>query len=168
MPVFRYFPRTLLTVCALAALTFGASAQSQPSPDAVNTARQILVLKGGDTMFNALIPGVIEQAKSMFEVQNPMLNKDLRETANKMRADMAPRSAELVTEVAKIYASKFSEQELKDILAFYQSPLGRKVVAEEPRSIDESMNMAQTWSQGLSDEVLTKMRAEMKKRGHDL
>ena len=30
------------------------------------------------------------------------------------------------------------------------------------------MSFAQTWANKLSDEVIAKMRAEMKKKGHDL
>jgi hypothetical protein len=53
-------------------------------------------------------------------------------------------------------------------LAFYQSPLGQKVIVEEPKSADESMTMAGSWADKLSEEVMSKMRAEMKKRGHDM
>ncbi len=57
---------------------------------------------------------------------------------------------------------------MKNILAFYQSPLGQKVLAEEPKAIDESMSNAGTWADNLSEDVMDKMRDEMKKRGHDM
>ena len=154
----------------LAAVVFGGSAiaQPQPSAEAVDTARQIIALKGGESIFNTLIPGVIEQSKYMFEQQNPNLGNPLRDVATKLRNELAPRQAELNSEVAKVYASRFTEKEIKDLLAFYQSPLGRKLTAEEPKALDQSMTYAQDWARRLSDEVVTKMRAEMKKLGHDL
>jgi len=85
-----------------------------------------------------------------------------------LHADYATRTAELMTEVAKVYASRFTEQELKDALSFYKSPLGRKLVSEEPSILDQSMRTAQTWAEGLSQEIIAKMRTEMKKRGHDI
>jgi uncharacterized protein len=160
-----------LTGAALfAAVVFGGSAiaQTQPSAEAVDTARQIITLKGGENIFNTLIPGVIEQGRYMFEQQNPNLGNPLREVATKLRNEFASRQAELNTEVAKVYASRFTEKEMKDLLAFYQSPLGRKLIVEEPRAIDQSMTYAQDWARRLSDEVLVKMRAEMKKLGHDI
>jgi uncharacterized protein len=57
---------------------------------------------------------------------------------------------------------------LKQILSFYQSPLGQKLIDEEPKALDESMAMAGTWADDFSQDVINKMRAEMKKRGHDL
>ena len=160
--------RAALSGLALLALGGAAAAQQEPSAEAVETARQIIVLKSGDTLFNALIPGVIEQGKSMFEQQNPMLGKDLRDVATKLRTDLAPRTAEVNAEVAKIYARHFTEKELKDLLAFYQSPLGRKIIVEEPKALDQSVAFAQQWARKFSDEVLQKMRAEMKKLGHDI
>jgi len=154
----------------LAAVVFGGSAiaQPQPSAEAVDTARQIVVLKGGENIFNTLIPGVIEQSKFMFEQQNPNLGNALRDVATKLRNELAPRQAELTGEVAKVYASRFTEKEIKDLLAFYQSPLGRKLISEEPKALDQSMTYAQDWARRLSDEVVVKMRAEMKKLGHDI
>lgn len=154
----------------LAAVVFGGSAIAQPQPSAetVETARQIVALKGGENIFNTLIPGVIEQSKYMFEQQNPNLGNALRDVATKLRTELAPRQAELNSEVAKVYASRFTEKEIKDLLAFYQSPLGRKLTAEEPKALDQSMTYAQDWARRLSDEVVVKMRAEMKKLGHDL
>jgi hypothetical protein len=97
-----------------------------------------------------------------------MLGKDLNEVAAKLHAEYASRSAEIVNDVAKLYASRFTEQELKDILAFYKSPLGRKLIVEEPAILDQSMKNAQVWAENLSQEVIAKMRTEMKKRGHDI
>src|SRR6187551_2867949 len=77
--------RAALSGLALLALGGATAAQQEPSAEAIETARQIIVLKSGDTLFNALIPGVIEQGKSMFEQQNPMLSKDLRDVATRLR-----------------------------------------------------------------------------------
>jgi hypothetical protein len=92
----------------------------------------------------------------------------LNEVALKLRAEYAPRSAEVVNDVAKLYASRFTEQELKDTLAFYKSPLGKKLLAEEPSILDQSMRNAQGWADRLSQEVMGKIRTEMKRRGHEI
>jgi hypothetical protein len=67
-----------------------------------------------------------------------------------------------------MYAQRFTEQEIKDTLAFYKSPLGKKLLAEEPAFFDQSMAHAQDWANKLSEQVIARMRAEMKKKGHDL
>ncbi len=92
--------------------------------------------------------------------------KDLNEIAEQMRTDLAPRFSELSDEMAMLYATHFTEQELKAILAFYQSPVGKKLLVEQPTVVDASMRFAQDWANKLSDQVIAKMREELKKRGH--
>ena len=60
------------------------------------------------------------------------------------------------------------KQELKDVLAFYKTPAGKKLLAEQPKIVDSSMKFAQDWANKLSDQVIAKMREELKKRGHAL
>ena len=148
----------------------GADAQQpqQPSPTAIATAKELITAKGATALWEPLVPGVIEQAKSVFIQANPTLIKELNEVAVKLRAEYAPRSAEVVNDVAKLYASRFTEQELKDTLAFYKSPLGRKLLTEEPSILDQSMRNAQSWADRLSQEVIGKIRTEMKRRGHEI
>jgi uncharacterized protein len=155
-----------LASVAVALIVFGPAAHSQqPSAAALATAKEIVTVTGGTTLFDPLIAGVVEQAKLLFLQQNPGLTKDLNEIATKMRNDLAPRFDELINDVARNYAEHFTEQELKDVLAFYKSPAGNKLISEQPKVFDASMKFAQSWANSLSDEVIAKMRDELKKRG---
>jgi hypothetical protein len=162
---------------AIAAMLAGGSlvlsaapgaAQQQPSPAAVAAARELLTLKGGDVLFSPIVSGVVETVKNVFVPTNPNLGAELNDVAAKLRKDYEPKRAELLNEVARVFAERFSEQELKALIAFYKSPLGRKMAMDEPAIIDESMRRAQTWGDALSGEVMEKFRHEMKKKGHDL
>ena len=151
----------------LAAVSPIASAQQQqPLAAAMATAKELITVTGATTLFSPLIAGVVEQAKVLFLQQDPSLGKDLNEISNQMRTDLAPRFGEISDEVARLYATNFSEQELKDILAFYKSPAGQKLLQEQPKVVDSSMKFAQDWANKLSDQVIAKMRDELKKRGH--
>ena len=160
--------RAMLAAVLLMACAIPASAQQQPSPAAVATASQILALKSAVKIFEPIIPGVIEQAKVLFLRTNPALQKDLNEVAAALRTEFTPRQTEILNEVARLYASHFTEQELKDALVFYKSPLGKKLIEEEPKILDQSMTFGQEWANKLSEQVLSRMRAEMKKKGHDI
>ena len=63
-----------------------------------------------------------------------------------MRTDLTPRFNELSDEVSRIYATRFTDQELKDILAFYKSPSGKKMLTEQTKVIEASMKFAQDWA----------------------
>jgi hypothetical protein len=158
----------MLALGLVLAVCVGAAHAQQPSPAAIATAKELITTKGAVALYEPVVPGVIEQAKSVFLQANPTLGKDLNEVALKLRAEYAPRSAEILNEVAKLYATRFTEKELKDALAFYKSPLGHKLLVEEPNILEQSMRSTQDWADRLSQEVIGKIRAEMKKRGHDI
>jgi len=80
----------------------------------------------------------------------------------------AGKDKEIAEQMAKIYANDFTEQELKDLTAFYKSPLGQKLLAQEPKSIQSSMIFMNQWAQSLTETVVNEFRAEMKKRGKPL
>lgn len=155
---------------ALALTTFGSVAhgQQQPSAAAMATAKELIASTQATTVFNPLIAGVIEQAKLLYLQQNPALGKDLNDIAADLRKQYAPRFVELSDEMARLYATRFTEPELKAILAFYQSPAGKKLLTEQPNIVDTSMRFAQDWANKLSDQVIAKMRDELKKRGHPM
>jgi hypothetical protein len=140
----------------------------QPSPAAMASAKELISVTGATTLFSPLIAGVVEQAKVLYLQQNPALSKDLNEIATQIRTDLQSRFGELTDEVARLYAVNFTEQELKDIITFYKTTAGKKLLATQPQIIDSSMKFAQDWANKLSDQVIAKMRDELKKRGHAL
>jgi len=158
-----------MAAVAIALVTIAPVARAQqPSPAALATAKELIAYTGSAAVFNPLIAGVVEQAKLLYLQQDPSLGKDLNEIAEKLRTDLAPRFAELTDEMAKLYATHFTETELKEILAFYQSPVGKKMLVQQPTVVDASMKYAQDWAAKLSDQVIAMMRDELKKRGHAL
>jgi uncharacterized protein len=146
----------------------GLASAEEPAPSVLALAKELIVLKGSTQLWDAVVPGVIEQAKGVFMQTNPALGKELNDVAAQLRTEYAPRASQLVDQVAQLYAKTFTEQELKDALAFYKSPLGRKIVSEEPKVLDDGFRRIQEWTNKFSEEVMGRMRAEMKKKGYDL
>jgi hypothetical protein len=157
----------LAAALALACLAGEVRAQA-PTPGALAAARELVTLKGAAAMFNPLVPGVIESAKNSFLPTNPQHAKPLEDEALALRKEYAVKSGEVVDEVAKVYATHFTEQELKDIVAFYKTPVGKKLIVEEPRVLEDGMKAAQSWATTFSDAVLERFRADFKKRGINL
>jgi hypothetical protein len=153
---------------AAVALTLMSPAAFAADAPNIALAKQMLQVTHGVAVFTPLIPGVVEQARLFYMQQNPALGKDLTEVATKIRNDLQPRFAELIDDLAKIYADAFSEQEMKEIIAFYQTPAGKKMLDQQPKLVDASMNFAGNWANKLSEEVTAKMREELVKRGHKL
>jgi hypothetical protein len=169
MLVRRITRLALAASLALACFAFAGGARAEnPTPAAIALAKELVALKGGAAMFDRLIPGVVERAKNSFVPTNPQLMGPLTEVAERLKKEYGPKSAEITNEVARVYAEHFTEAELRDIVAFYKSPAGRKMAAEEPKAIEQTLRAANEWAAKFSDVVLERFRVEMKKKGHDL
>jgi hypothetical protein len=159
-------------MAAAAVLAFVACASpavaQQPTAGAMATAKELMQVKGATGIFDPLVPGIIESAKNAFLPTHPGLFRELNEVAAILRTQFASRRNEILDEIARLYAQRFSEAEMKEVIAFYKSPVGRKFVSDEPEVIDQGLARTQAWSNKLSDDVLNRFRSEMKKKGHDL
>ena len=166
--VFRQTVRTMC-VTAIIGLALGAAANAQRAPtlNSMMIAKELVELTGKGRMFDPVIVGVIEHHKNLLLQTNPNLSRDLSEIVQKLHTEMAPRRAELENEIVKAYAQHFTEQELRDALAFYKSPLGRKILAEEPKAVDDSMKRADEWTSKFAEEIVGKLRGELRKKGHN-
>lgn len=167
---FAISARATVFALAFAGMVAPAVAQQPPAPSAsaIAIAKELIALKGAAQMFNPIPAGVIMQVRNQLVQTNTNVAKDIDEVALKLAGELNPRVSEILDNAAKLYATQFSEQELKDVLAFYKTPAGQKVISQEPRVLDASVRFADEWAQKLSQEVMDKMRTEMKKRGHDL
>jgi hypothetical protein len=159
----------LVRLAAVAVIGWSSAALAQaPSAAQVATARQLVELKGGTTMFDPIILGIVNQTGSTLLQTNPQLSKDLNEVAVNLRTEFTARRVELINEAAKFYAARFTDAELKELVTFFSSALGKKMVAQEPLALDETFQFIQQWSQGVGEQVMNRFRAEMKKKGHNL
>ena len=164
----------LAAVAALGITLTGAMAQAQApkaeplkpvSPASLAAAKEILVAKNVSSIYQGAVPGLVTRIKDAMLQSNLNLQKDLDEAAAKVAKDLAGREQEIGEQMAKIYANAFTEQELKDLAAFYKSPLGKKTIDAEPTAFNQSRIYMGEWAQKFSEEINTKLRAEMKARG---
>ena len=165
--------RSLSRVAAIVAIVwaclgpFAAHAQ-QPSAAAVALARDVIVTKGATGMVDPLVRGVIESVKNAFVPTNPNLTRELNDVAATLHKEYEGKRSEVLDQMARAYATHFTEQELKDLLVFYKTPLGQKFTREEPAAIEDGLKSAQQWADTFSDAVMARMRSEMQKKGHPL
>jgi len=166
----RFLRRSGTAALVLIALSLPAAAANQPAPtpEHLALARAVIDFTGGSKAFDKVRPKLLNDARTVILRTHPDYEADLDPIIVQLDKEMADREQVLLNNVAKIYASKFSEAELKDIAAFYQSPAGQKLTQTMPEVLRESYQLAQEWAQKFSTDVMTRIREEMKKKGHDL
>lgn len=169
----KTFSKLLLAAGAAFGLMVGsalaqAPAAKPPSAAAIGYAKDILASKNVSVIYQGAVPGLIQRTKDVLLQSNLNYQKDLDEVSVQIAKDFAGREKEIGEEMARIYATVFTEQELKDLAAFYKSPLGVKVIAQEPVAFSSARQYMDQWAQKFAEELNGRFRAEMKKRGKDI
>jgi uncharacterized protein len=161
---------------AFSPLTAGAQ-QPAPAPQpqlkpvsasAMQAARDLLAAKNVSQVYAGAVPNIIERAKAQLLANNLNYQKDLNEISVAIAQANAGKEKEIAEQMAKIYANDFTEQEMKDLTAFYKSPLGQKLLTTEPKSIQASMTFMGQWAQTFGESVVAEFRTQMQKRGKPL
>ena len=138
------------------------------TPAAIGYAKEILVMKNASAMYAGAVANMVQRVKDSVLQNNLNYQKDLNEVAVIVAQKLAGREKEIGDGMAQVYANEFTEQELKDLVTFYKSTLGQKLLSTEPRAIQFSMSYMNQWAQQFAETINGQFRAEMKKRGKDI
>lgn len=145
-----------------------AQAQQAPSATHLKLARQVVELQGSQRSFDGAVPSIFTQIYNQYVSQNPDLDKDIAAALRTMLPEFDKRKEEITLILARVYAEKFTEAELKDIVAFYESPTGKKFVGATADIGKETMGKLQEWSGKVNKDAIDRLKTEMKKKGHNI
>ena len=132
-------PRAAPAVPLEAALSSGSGGMAQPpsmDSSSSSTGKRGLVMNliessGAREQMNQIFSQIIAQAP-------PEDAQKVRELIN---------IDEMIGRLVPVYEKYFSEEELKNLTAFYQSPLGRKLLMATPVIVEESMQASMAYLQ---------------------
>jgi hypothetical protein len=159
--------RCAVAALALAVLPGSALAQAQPSASHLAIAREVVVSSGMVRSFDTITEPMLAQLQQM-NVTRPEIKKDLDQVVESLKPEMELQKQQMVAAAARVYTRVMSEAELKELAAFFKSPIGVKYVQTQPKVLDDIVKEMATWSQTVSEYVIIRARAEMAKRGHQL
>lgn len=154
------------------ALTFSASAfaaqPTEPTAAHLALAREVVVSSGVGNSFQVIIPQMLDQIGQSLSRTRPELSADVNVILPGVKLDFDKKVDEMVDTAARLYAQRLSQKELEDAAAFFKSPSGRKYVGTQPILMSDMFVALQAWSQKISADMMTRVREEMRKKGHEL
>jgi uncharacterized protein len=159
----------MIAVVSLAAVTGSDRATAQKAavdPAALALAKDVMVAAGAAQQFESVVPMMMGQmANAMASSAPPDKAQIIKDVMKMMTPKFIERKQELLDQVAVIYAQNLSMDDMKGVLAFYNSPTGKKLIASQPTIQQQSMLVGQAWGQKLGMEMQQDIVNELKKRG---
>ena len=164
--------RALLIAATILAVLAGASSAQIPdkAPDKarIAAAKQMMELAGSAAQFDQVMPLMSQQMSQAFKNIAPGSATEIDDVFRQLVPRFVARKGELLDQIAALYATEMTLDELNAIVAFYKSPAGLKFASVQPKILRESMTLGQRWGQRIGAEFADEARRELKKRGIDL
>jgi hypothetical protein len=157
-----------LGLAALLAATCLAASPSAKAQDAkaIALSAQFFDLAGVKPMLVQMLDQMAPGITQLIQQANPGKEAEVAEVMNKfVMPEMKERLPEVIDEGAKVYARHFSSDELAQLIQFYQSPLGAKLVHEQPLIAQEMAGISTAWAQAVTVQAVHEYADEFKKRG---
>lgn len=148
----------------------GPSSQSQGPASAAHLAmaRRLVIASGMSRSFGIVIPQFMDQIATALTQTRPELIRDLNDVLTQLKPEFDKQADEMVDIAAQIYAKRLSEADLKAAVAFFESSAGKQYVETQPAFLTDVVTAMQGWQGKISTDMMTRVRAEMKQKGHDL
>ncbi|MFP6798492.1 MAG: DUF2059 domain-containing protein [Pseudomonas sp.] len=133
--------------CAALILTCGSAQVLADAKSHAADAERFLLLARADKLAVPVYAQVQQMFAQRFAESNaPQSEKAVLETYQ-AQANAALEQAvgwdKLKPDMVKLYTSNFDEQEMKDLIRFYESPLGKKVLEKMPTLTAQSAQLTQ-------------------------
>ncbi len=163
------FPSILkasLGALALLALASAGARAQEPSAAALGYANKLFADIGMKPSLDQVVPGMLIELERNVTATHPELRDPLHATLLAIEPEFVKTEEGVLADAAKALATRMTEQELKDVVAFFESPAGKKFLEVQPTFLQEIGKLARAWRDKLSVDMLTRARDDMKAKGY--
>ena len=159
----------MLAAAALMGIALGAGpARAQEDPARLQAAKDLIGAMKTEETFKQIMPTVFAQLRQVIVTANPATAKDVDAVFGPAEAKFIQRLDELKGEIAPLYARAFDARELREMIAFYRTPTGAKLIQLQPQLAQGSMAIGQSWGQRIFKEVEEDVKKQLRERGHKI
>lgn len=147
----------------LITLVFSFSATADDHTHRV-AAEKLLLLMNQDRLVEQMFPQMKQfifeqmQQQDISTDQYPKLEKYFKQIFDVMQEELSWEKTK--DDYIQIYTAVFTEEEINELIAFYESPIGQKMTAKMPQLVQESMKVSQKFVQNMMPKI-QKLAAEM-------
>lgn len=143
--------RLLIAICLITLAAFRSAEAQTSAGESEKAVRELLDLTGAGSLGVQIVQQLVANfQKAMPNVPATFWNEFMKE--------VDPTA--MVNLVVPIYMKHFTRDEINGMIAFYKTPLGRKLVHELPAISQESMAAGQRWGGQLGQRIAERLKAK--------
>jgi len=163
--IFRAKTFVAVTLSAvLLAVAAPAMAQEVP-PEQLALARKYVELTDRSAVYETTLVEIAIGSMRQIVQQNPDIADQTNTAINKILEEYKGRKGELIDQFARVYAVRFTIPELQEIVAFYESPVGKKLSGANAEANTDLQRVLEVFTNNTRPEFFAKLRAELRAQG---
>ncbi len=133
-------------------LTVTSTTFGQVDREYTQTLKKMFEVSGSEESYQA----VIKQMISMYKQQYSMVKADIWEELEK---EVLKTSLDKLTEMlVPVYQKYMNLEDLRELIKFYETPVGKKFAKNTPLIMQESMQVGQEWGMKIGQDFVQKMK----------
>jgi uncharacterized protein len=166
--------RALQTVCAAAVTAVCVCVPPAAAQDVAPNAKRADIerllemtraLALGEQMASAMTTQMANVVRSANPAIPPRVIDALSEVVDAVIAERLPEFQE---QVIVLYDRHFEHEDIRGLMTFYDSPLGRKTIQLLPLITQESMELGRAWGASLGPEIEQRVMERLRREGFGL
>lgn len=135
-----------LLILSFCVLSLSANAQTTSKSQKIN---QLLELTGSGKVGIQVMNQMMNSFKSSYSKVNEQFWEDFK---NEVKAE------DLEKMIIPIYDKYYTESDIDQLITFYNSPIGKKMIATMPQVMQESMIAGQAWGKQIGEKIQAKLK----------
>jgi hypothetical protein len=135
-------------LCALASTA--ATARAEETGKQKDIRRLLKITGSGELGTQVLVQMLGNMKKSMPNVPDKFWTDFVKEV----------RTDELLDLIVPIYDRNLTQDDVKELIKFYESPTGKKFVAVLPQITQQSMAVGEKWGRELAERIVKKLQSQ--------
>jgi hypothetical protein len=139
-------------------------AQEVP-PEQLALARKYVDLTDRAAVYETTMVEIAIGSMRQIVQQNPEIVEQTNAAIGKILEEYKDKKSELLDQFARVYAVRFTIDELQQIVAFYESPTGQKLAASNMEANEDLSRVMQVFTNNVRPEFFAKVRAELRTQG---
>src|SRR5215208_2588623 len=162
----KFFQRVIVVLVTI--LVTSGSSYAEDQNERLRLAREVIVENETVRQFDVMLPLILKSLKPALTQNNPKIESDFDQVSNLVATEFEPFKARLADDIARLMAERYTKAELEDLIRFFKSPTGRKMVQSTPAFAQDVMAAGQKYGKELGENMADRMKVELRKRGHNI
>ncbi len=156
----RFLAAAIFAVCV-----FGTAQADEKREDIY----RLIEMTGTVKIADQVIATTMHQAMNVMRVANPNIPESVLDEIEKEGLAEFNRSLPGFIElVAIIFDVNFTHDEIKDLIEFYESPTGKKIIEKMPLVMQQSMAVGERWGEEVGKRVAERIISKAREKGYEM